>query len=93
MIPEISVLVPVGQGVATYLEEALASLRAQQEVAFEVVLVDDDAGESSCTLLDRFRRADPRFRVVASRGRGIVEALNTGLAEVRAPLTGGSASC
>ncbi|HET9317731.1 MAG TPA: glycosyltransferase family 2 protein, partial [Vicinamibacteria bacterium] len=82
---KVSVLLPVRDARET-LDECLASLASQTLAEHEVVAVDDGSGDGSSERLREAARADPRLRVVSGRGRGLVAALNDGLAHVRAPL-------
>ncbi len=81
MIP-VSVVLPF-RDEARWLSGALESLARQRLEGFEAVLVDDGSSDGSSEIVRRFRRRDPRFRLVSSRGRGLVDALNTGLEEAR----------
>ena len=83
--PLVSVLLPVRDARAT-LGACLASLRAQSLRQHEVVAVDDGSGDGSAEVLERAARLEPRLRVLHLSARGLVEALNAGLAFVRAPL-------
>jgi len=51
-----------------------------------VLLVDDRTDPASREILRACCARDPRFRLLPAVGDGLVAALNTGLAEVRAPL-------
>jgi glycosyltransferase involved in cell wall biosynthesis len=64
----------------------LESLARQVGPPFEVVAVDDRAGEISRAALERRAATDPRFRLVESPSPGLVAALNAGLQTCRAPL-------
>ena len=77
---EISVVLPF-RNAARFLPEALASLQRQDFEDFEVVMVDDGSADEGPSAASRFASDDGRFRLVPSRGRGLVPALNTGLAE------------
>jgi len=59
-----------------FLQECLLSLAGQRLADHEVVAVDDGSADGSRDILARAARADPRVRVIASPGRGLVEALN-----------------
>jgi len=85
--PRISVLMPV-RDAAPWLPDALASLAAQSECAWELVAVDDGSSDGSRFILERWAARDARVRVLetCARRRGIVAALNRGLAAARAPL-------
>lgn len=79
----ISVLLPAKDASAT-LEEALAGVLAQREAPpFEVICVDDASVDSTPSLLAETARRDARVRVVRGEGRGLVAALNLGLAHCR----------
>lgn len=83
--PRVSVLLPVRDAADT-LGECLASLRSQTLRGHEVIAVDDGSRDGSLERLRAAARDDPRLRVVAGPARGLVAALNEGLAHVRAPL-------
>ncbi|MET0554619.1 MAG: glycosyltransferase, partial [Vicinamibacteria bacterium] len=78
-------LLPVRDARPT-LAACLQSLRAQTLGAHEVIAVDDGSTDGSREILDQWAAADPRVRVVAQEARGLVAALNRGLAHARAPL-------
>lgn len=80
-----SVLLPVRDARET-LPECLASLASQTLREHEVIAVDDGSRDGSLERLGEAARADPRVRVVSEPARGLVSALNTGLAQARAPL-------
>ncbi len=80
--PPISVLMPVRNAAAT-LPRALASLSAQTRTDWEAVIVDDGSTDDTAAVLAAWARRDPRFRIVRQDARGIVAALNAGLAEAR----------
>jgi glycosyltransferase involved in cell wall biosynthesis len=85
LIPRVSVLLPV-RDAATTLEASLLSLRIQTLSEHEVIAVDDGSTDASLALLQAMAKADPRVRVLPSLARGLVGALNLGLAAARAPL-------
>jgi glycosyltransferase involved in cell wall biosynthesis len=83
--PAVTVLLPVRDAEDT-LEASLASIAAQTLDDHEVVAVDDGSRDRSAALLEAAARRDPRLRVLRTGGRGLVAALNLGLAEARAEL-------
>jgi glycosyltransferase involved in cell wall biosynthesis len=83
--PQVSVLLPVRDARET-LAECLASLAAQTLADHEVIAVDDGSGDGCLAQLQKAARSDPRVRVVAGPARGLVAALNHGLALARSPL-------
>ncbi|XZG70804.1 glycosyltransferase family 2 protein [Chitinibacteraceae bacterium HSL-7] len=78
--PRISVLLPVYNG-ARYLEAALSSVFAQSCSDFELIVIDDGSTDETPLLLARVK--DPRLSVIRQDNRGIVAALNAGLAAAR----------
>ena len=80
--PPISVLIPF-RNAQEYIQEALDSISAQTFSDFEAVLVDDSSTDASPVIAGKRQEEDPRFRVIPCRGRGLVDALNTGLRESR----------
>jgi glycosyltransferase involved in cell wall biosynthesis len=83
--PRVSVLLPAFDAGAT-LPACLRSIVRQRETRWECIVVDDGSrdGTRACAL--SFAARDPRFRVVTTAHRGLVEALGTGLAACRAPV-------
>ena len=83
--PAVSILMPV-RNEARFLPAALASLKAQTLHQWELIAVDDGSTDATPLILAQASEADPRIRVYQSGARGLVPALNTGLACCRAPL-------
>ncbi|WP_123400771.1 glycosyltransferase [Inmirania thermothiophila] len=81
MRPRVSVVMPVRDGGAA-LAAAVESILAQTLGELELIVVDDGSRDGAPGRLPR----DARLRVVPAAGRGIVAALNTGIALARAPL-------
>jgi glycosyltransferase involved in cell wall biosynthesis len=69
-----------------FLPAALASLKAQTISNWELIAIDDGSTDNTAALLAAAAAADPRIRVYGNRTRGLVSALNQGLAACRAPL-------
>jgi len=80
--PLISVLLPVYDGAAT-LPACLDSVLGQSETDFELVAADDGSADATPALLAARAAADPRVRPLRLPHRGIVAALNAGLAACR----------
>ncbi len=85
MAPAVSVLLPAFDAGAT-LGAALRSVQRQTERDWECVVVDDGSRDDTRAVAERFSASDPRVRVLGVVHRGIVPALNEGLAACRAPL-------
>lgn len=82
MTPRVSVLLPV-RGAAPHLRAALRTLRWQDLVEHEVVLIDDGVTAAARATIDVAMARDPRVRRIPCSGSGLVAALNTGLAAAR----------
>lgn len=83
--PRVSILLPV-RNAETTLDECLASIAAQTEHRYEVVAVNDHSADASLALLHDAAAKDRRIRVLDRPARGLVGALNAGLADCRASL-------
>ncbi len=83
MTPAVSVVMPVRNG-AAYLRESVASIQAQAVGDFELLIVDDGSDDATPALLASFA-ADPRIRIFHQPPQGIVVALNSAIAQARAP--------
>lgn len=82
-VPSLSVIVPVHNG-EEYLPECLDSLLAQTHDDFELILVDDASSEAARIVIDEYRKADSRIRVIRfERNVGAGVARNAGLADAR----------
>jgi glycosyltransferase involved in cell wall biosynthesis len=82
----ISVLLPARNAAAT-LEEALQGILAQRGAPpFEVVCIDDGSSDATPAILSRLAGEDDRIRPIRGGGRGLVAALQLGLARCRGEL-------
>lgn len=79
MGPLVSFVMPVRDGGAL-LRPAVESVLSQTLPDLELLLVDDGSIDGAVAALSR---EDPRLRVIPSPGRGIVAALNAGVAACR----------
>lgn len=82
LTPAISVILPVRNAAAT-LPAALESLRAQTRPDWECLIVDDGSHDASPAVAARCAARDARFRLLRRPVRGLVAALNEGLAAAR----------
>jgi glycosyltransferase involved in cell wall biosynthesis len=71
---------------ARTISSALRSVQRQTERDWECVVVDDGSSDRTAEIAAAYARADQRVRVIERAHRGIVAALQAGLAECRAPL-------
>jgi glycosyltransferase involved in cell wall biosynthesis len=83
--PCVSVLLPAFNAGRT-LARAIESIRSQTLRGWELVIVDDGSEDDTPEVAAAAAREDPRVRVVRQAHRGIVAALETGLAGARAGL-------
>ena len=83
--PTISILTPTRNRSATYLPQAIASVRALRgSCSYEHVVVDDGSTDDTSDYLAAECRADPRIRAVRHDSpRGVAAARNTALAAAR----------
>ncbi len=82
--PDISVILPTHNRVAL-LPRAIASVLAQTDVAFELIVVDDASSDGTAQYLATL--SDPRLRVItAQTNLGPSGARNRGLQAARAPV-------
>ncbi|MFD6054815.1 CDP-glycerol glycerophosphotransferase family protein [Agromyces sp. NPDC060279] len=78
----LTVVVPV-YNVEAYLETMLRSLLRQRYRALDVVIVDDGSTDGSNRIARRFRRLDPRVRIIRQENAGLGAARNTGARAAR----------
>lgn len=77
-MPKASVIVPV-YNVKDYLNKCVASILAQTERDFELLLIDDGSTDESGALCDRLAETDSRIKVIHQENRGLGGARNTGI--------------
>lgn len=83
MAPSVSVVLPFRSAEGT-IAEAVDSVLSQSLDSWELIAIDDSEDGPPDILL-QYARRDARLSVVRSPGRGLVAALNEGLARARAP--------
>ena len=81
--PLVSVLLPFHNAAET-IGDCVESILAQTLTDFEVIAVNDSSDDATTVILQHYN--DDRLRVIDSSHRGLVSALNTGLAYCAAPL-------
>ena len=80
--PLVSVVLPVHRR-PDVVGAAVASVRAQQHTAWELIVVDDGSGDDTADAVRRAAGDDQRIRLVERPNGGAGAARNTGLAAVR----------
>src|SRR5262249_12286060 len=83
-IPAVSVLMAVRDG-ASYLDQALASLAAQDFFDFEIVLIDNGSRDGTARIVADWISREPRLRAVRMERPGLARSLNHAAALARAP--------
>jgi hypothetical protein len=83
-LPLVSVLMPVRS--VQFFAPALDSILSQTGVDFEVICIDDSVEARTSSILAKFSATQPKLRVLRNRGRGVADALNSGLASARGEL-------
>ncbi|WP_051334174.1 glycosyltransferase [Mesorhizobium sp. WSM3224] len=78
-------IIPVRDG-AQYVGEALQSILDQDLADIEAIVIDDGSSDDSAAIVTSLGERDGRVKVVANRGKGIVDALNMGISLAQAPL-------
>lgn len=78
----ISVVVPV-YNAEKFLERTVASVQAQTDRDFEILLVNDGSGDGSLALCRRLESEDPRIRVIDQKNQGVSAARNAGVQAAR----------
>lgn len=84
-MPQLSVLMPVRNG-ARWIAEAIGSVLTQTFRDFELIIIDDGSTDGTLAIVEEFAAHDPRIVMIEQAAAGLVVALNTGLAQARAPL-------
>ncbi len=84
-MPQISVLLPFRNTEET-LDECLDSIRDQTLGDYELLAVNDHSTDGSRQRVAARADGDPRIRLIDNRGKGLVDALNSGLHMAKAPL-------
>jgi GT2 family glycosyltransferase len=81
----VDVLIPA-YNAATTIERAVASILGQTMADFRIIAIDDGSSDQTGSILDAMAASDARLQMVRTSNRGLVNALNTGLERVDAPL-------
>lgn len=85
--PQFSVVIPAFNAVGT-IGETIASVQAQTEHDFELVVVDDGSTDGTPELVERIALDDSRITVHRQANQGVAGARNTGIRLSSAPLIG-----
>jgi len=81
--PAVSIITPAHDA-ARFLDETIHSVKAQTFSDWEMIVVDDDSGDGTHEIVERWAASDPRIRLVRqSPKQGAGAARNRALAEAR----------
>lgn len=83
-IPTISVAMSV-YNAERFLDDAIASVRAQTFADFEFLILDDGSTDRSCEIIARHAGEDARVRPIFRQNHGLVASLNQLIEEARGP--------
>ena len=73
--PRVSVLMAVFN-TASFLNEALTSIKTQSFEDFELLVVDDGSSDGSTQILKLFADEEPRMRLIARKNKGLIATRN-----------------
>ena len=82
-----AVVVPCYNAADT-IADTIASVQAQTERAWELVVIDDGSHDESAEIVARIAREDRRVRLITQSNAGVSTARNAGFAATTAPLIG-----
>ena len=74
----LSIIVPL-YNVEKYIEKCLESIRVQEYIDFEVLLIDDGSVDNSASICKKFCESDSRFRYFFQENGGVSRARNKGI--------------
>lgn len=80
--PEVSVVLPVYEGDA-WLAAAIDSVLQQEQVSLELLVINDGSTDDSLNIIRAKAAKDGRIQFTSHANRGLVTALNEGLAKAR----------
>ena len=75
---KVSIIVPV-YNVEKYIEKCLNSLISQSYRNIEIILIDDGSIDNSGKICDKYKKKDPRIKVIHKENAGVSEARNSGI--------------
>ena len=78
----VSIIIPV-YNAEDYLKESLRSVLNQSYKNLEIICVDDGSSDESPALLQNFKQADPRIKVITVENGGAGVARNRGMEEAK----------
>lgn len=80
--PRVSIVMPV-RNVNAWLPETLISIQAQTFTDFELLAINDHSEDDTLPILNAAAAKDGRIKILQNQQRGLIPALNTGMASAR----------
>ena len=74
--PIVSILVPF-KNTEAFIDECLNSILKQTYNNWEAIFIDDNSDDNSYSIVEKYHKNDPRFKVYKNTGTGIIAALQT----------------
>jgi GT2 family glycosyltransferase len=82
---DVSVILPFRDAAAT-VAEAIEGVLAERDLDLEVIALDDRSRDEGPAIVAAIARRDPRVRLIAGEGAGLVAAVRRAIDHARAPL-------
>lgn len=80
--PLLSIIVPVYNS-EKYLKKCLNSIVYQTYTNIEIICVNDGSTDESSKIIEEFKSKDKRIKVINQENRGLAEARNTGIKNIK----------
>lgn len=77
-MPEISIIIPV-YNAATHLKQCVDSLLLQTFTSCEFIFINDGSSDDSQSILEDFKKTDPRIILINQENQGVSAARNLGI--------------
>ena len=82
--PILTVLMSVYNGMP-YLVNAVESILNQSYDNFDFIIINDGSNDKSLEILQNYAKNDRRIKLISHENKGLVAALNEGLAMINTP--------
>lgn len=82
--PLVTVILPAFNA-QRYVRRSIESIQRQTFACFELLVIDDHSTDSTREVALQCARDDPRLKILSNPGKGLLDGLNFGLREARAP--------
>ncbi|ALQ07879.1 MULTISPECIES: glycosyltransferase family 2 protein [unclassified Pseudoalteromonas] len=79
---EVSVIIP-NYNCKPYLAKAISSIVRQENISYEILVVDDGSTDGSVEWLENLQKTLPEIRVIAQPNTGVVKARNRAISEAK----------